>query len=338
MSLRLSTALCLMLLMSACSTDTPDTSVTTTQTEPPESEGEMHNPPEDMFTQVCENGEEMKGPWNNYLGITTLSSSESKAQGSSTKTLVEAGGVPTLIQNADGDLIAAFQWFPCDNEDAFDKVAISTSKDEGKTWSDPEPIEVDGLPDGYQRPFDPTLALLPDGQIRIYFTSNAKGMSTFGDDTNIYSAISDDGIHYTFEEGARFDLDGDPAYDSAVGYWDGLWHLITPNNGDEASTGSANHGVSEDGLEFEILDPIELDAEVNWTGNFLTKDDGLYFYGTPGGKGGKGNWFTFTEDGETWEEPSYLKNLGGDPAVTCFEDLSCLAIGVMMEQGLDEMK
>lgn len=329
--------LTIMILATACSTETA-----TSETENPEDlvvtepeaqtgNGTMTNPNiGKMYQEYCVEGQELEGPWNNDLSITTISSPNNKYQGSLQETFVESGGVPTVIQDAEGRLIAAFQWFTCDDESSFDQVAVSISENEGTTWSDPQPITIADYPEGYQRPFDPTLALLEDGRIRIYYTSNSKGFSTFGDDTNIYSAISEDGINYTFEEGARFDVDKDPAYDSAVGYWDGLWHIITPNNGDEPSTGSAHHGTSEDGLDFEILDSIQLADEVNWTGNFLAKEDGLYFYGTPSGP--DGNWFTFTEDGETWEEPSFIKNLGGDPAMVCFEDESCLAIGVMMGQ------
>jgi Neuraminidase (sialidase) len=239
---------------------------------------------------------------------------------------VEAGGVPTVIQDIEGRLIAAFQWFTCESAEAFDKVAVSISEDEGETWSDPELIEIEDFPEGYQRPFDPTLALLEDGRIRIYFTSNANGMTTFSGDTNIYSAISEDGIHYTFEEGVRFSLEEAAVYDSAVGYRDGLWHIITPKNTETPK--AAYHATSEDGLTFEQQDDIALDTEVNWTGNFLAKDDGLYFYGTPDGQ--TGNWWTMTSDGETWTDAEFLTTHGGDPAVVCIKEDRCLMITVQM--------
>jgi hypothetical protein len=51
-------------------------------------------------------------------------------------------------------------------------------------------------------PFDPTLVPLPDGRIRLYFTS-IHGRRLEEDIPAIYSAISADGIRYTFEPGRR---------------------------------------------------------------------------------------------------------------------------------------
>ncbi len=302
-------ALSLAVLLTACSSNTPDLAIS------------------QAYEQHCVQGEEGNGPWNNSLELTWMDGEgEVLSEG---ETLVEAGGVPSLIEDSEGRLIAAFQWFDCEDAETFDKVAVSFSEDQGESWSDPEPIEIANFPEGYQRPFDPTLVLLEDGRIRIYYTSNSKGMSTFGPDTNIYSALSEDGIHYTFEEGERFDLEEDAAFDSAVGYWNGLWHLTTPKNDGVPSSGEAHHGTSEDGLAFEVLDPIQLEEKMNWTGNFLAKADGLYFYGTPG-PNSKGNWFTKTEDGETWSPAEIMESSAGDPGVVCIEEDRCLAIGVSM--------
>ncbi len=72
----------------------------------------------------------------------------------------------------DGRLAAAFQHFPEHDERNFDRVAVCFSKDEGHTWSAPEPIVVEGMEEGLMRPFDPTIVPLPDGKVRLYFTSN----------------------------------------------------------------------------------------------------------------------------------------------------------------------
>src|SRR3989338_3365278 len=101
----------------------------------------------------------------------------------------ERAGVPSIIRDAKGRLIIAFQWFPENNQEHFDQVALMISKDDGLTWSEPESALFDGLPEDYQRPFDPTLTLTQDGDIRMYFTSNEHG---FGDpqEIEIYSALS----------------------------------------------------------------------------------------------------------------------------------------------------
>lgn len=83
----------------------------------------------------------------------------------------ERAGVVTVTRLADGRLIAAHQHFPANNEADFDKVAVRFSSDEGRSWSPPEVIRLRGLPEGMRFPFDPTLVVLADGRVRLYFTS-----------------------------------------------------------------------------------------------------------------------------------------------------------------------
>src|SRR5512140_384784 len=84
-------------------------------------------------------------------------------------------GVPTLARLGDGRLIAAHQHFPENDAAAFDKVAVRFSNDEGRTWTSATTIRLTGLPDGMRFPFDPTLVPLPDGRVRLYFTSVRTG-------------------------------------------------------------------------------------------------------------------------------------------------------------------
>ena len=98
-------------------------------------------------------------------------------------------GVPTLARMKDGRLIAAHQHFPEDNDADFDKVAVHFSSDEGKSWTAAEVINLTGLPEGMRFPFDPTLVPLPDGRIRLYFTS-LKGRRFEENRPAIFSAVS----------------------------------------------------------------------------------------------------------------------------------------------------
>ncbi len=314
----------LLVLATACSTNTPaDTST-------PNKPTGMSSPQATAFLQICVKEEQLQGPWNNNLDLQWLDE-EGDAFEEDPVTIVEAGGVPNLVQDADGRLILAFQWFSCDSEKTFDQVAVIFSDDEGKTWTEPEPITIADFPD-LQRPFDPTLAVLDDGRIRLYYTSSPEGTATFADETNIYSAISEDGIHYTYEEGIRFDVADMPGYDSAVGYWDGLWHMITPNNMPE-NTAGAHYGTSEDGLTFTMQDDLTFTSEqkLNWTGNFVAREDGLYFYGTPGMGQASSNWVAHLGK-NGWEDAVLIGTHGGDPAVACIAKDRCLMVSVVMGQ------
>ena len=88
------------------------------------------------------------GPWDNDL---LIASSKDGLIFEKPTVFTERGGVPHVARDSKNRLIAVFQWFPFDKADAFDKVALRISADNGKTWSDPAPIRVRDLPPGYQR-------------------------------------------------------------------------------------------------------------------------------------------------------------------------------------------
>ena len=166
------------------------------------------------------------GPWDNDVlvyKVDTAGQSERLAN-------FERAGVPTLARMFDGRLIAAHQHFPENNPDGFDKVAVRFSSDEGRTWTEPKVIRVVGLPEGMRFPFDPTLVPLPDGRLRLYFTGNFG--RTFDRSTpNIRSAISTNGVDYTFEPGTRFEVSEKLVIDCAVVLHRDVFHLFVPDNG-----------------------------------------------------------------------------------------------------------
>lgn len=245
---------------------------------------------------------EGKGPWNNDLRIVTGVTLDALSEPT---TFVERAGVPSLIQRMDGSLLAAFQWFPEDDEKAFDNIAVSKSFDDGATWSDPVSIKIFNYPEANQRPFDPTLVEIGDGHhVRLYFTS-----SPLGDTTTIHSAISDDGIEYEYE-GEVFAMDGVNAYDAAAVVYDDVWHLATPI----APDGGMYYATSSDGLTFTQQNDITNGQPLNWTGNFTTVDSTAYFFGTLSADI-DGIWFTDSNDMKTWSKASPLGiRLGADPA------------------------
>ncbi len=257
------------------------------------------------------------GPWNQDLLIATGNSFDNLGE---TETLVERAGVPSLIERADGSLLAVFQWFPEDNEDAFDRVAVIESEDGGSTWSDPEQIVIEDFPEGYQRPFDPTLALRDDGSVHLYFTTSTSEAPGPNASTIIGVASSSDGVTYTYL-GEAFSIDGIRLYDSAVVYWGDMWYMGTP----KSETGQYR-GVSSDGIAFERGDDVETEG-VNWTGNFTNVDDTVYFFGTPSGNG-LGSWYATSSDMETWSNPVSLELKLGDPAVCMTSDGNWIVIGV----------
>lgn len=142
----------------------------------------------------------------------------------------DSSGVPSAVRWRGDTLACVFQWFrQPDPSPTWDPVAVKFSYDNGASWSGPEPIDVNGLPPGYQRPFDPTLTVLDGDSLRIYFSSS-DGMPGMGLDStvNTYSAIGTDGIHYTFEPGARVDVSDNRVIDPAVIHFGPGWHYAAP--------------------------------------------------------------------------------------------------------------
>lgn len=262
------------------------------------------------------------GPWNNDVLVyrATTDGTTEKLE------TFDRAGVPTLARLRDGRLMAAFQNFPSDDERHFDRVAVRFSSDEGKTWTSAAPIEVDGMEEGLVRPFDPTLVPLPDGRIRLYFTSNRHRdfrMST----PQIYSAISHDGVHYTFEPGVRFGIDRRIVIDCAVVLHQDVFHLYSPDNGTAESffenerqhqpppAGRAYHATSTDGLTFTRADDVTLDDDVCWLGNAQSDGKAITFFGT-----GRGIFTATSADGVKWQPAGRLVIQGADPGAAAAKD------------------
>lgn len=247
------------------------------------------------------------GPWNFPLNIATSSDGITF---SSPVTFQDSAGVPSVVRWKGDTLVAVFQWFRLPNPSpTWDKVAVKFSYDNGLTWTQPVPIVVNNLPPSYQRPFDPTLAVLNSDSLRIYYSSS-DGMPTMGLDStvNTYSAISTDGIHYQFESLPRVDVADRPVIDPAVIYFNNSWHYIAPVG---APQEGAYHFISQNGLNFMRVADITSDNMHNWTGNYMKESNNeLRFYGS-----GENIWYNSTANGGVWNGYVNTNIQGGDPSV-----------------------
>ena len=266
------------------------------------------------------------GPWDNDVLVYRIS-----PDGRTEKLATfPRAGVSTVARLKDGRLIAAHQHFPADNDADFDKVAVHFSADEGRTWTQPEVVRLQGLPEGMRFPFDPTLVPLPDGRVRLYFTS-LKGRRLEEDRPAIYSAISNDGLNFVFEPGMRFGVSGRPVIDCAVALHAGVFHLFAPDNGagdnpgaarrepgDRSRAGVGYHATSIDGLQFTRQPDVQIEGQRRWLGAALSDGEALRFFGT-GGPGGV--WTATSADGGTWTLDEKLPRImGADPGAVKLGD------------------
>lgn len=260
------------------------------------------------------------GPWNEDLYFTKSNDGTNFGK---RNLFIEAAGVPSITQDSKGKLIAAFQWFPKEDTKHFDQVALVTSKDNGETWTKPQPMKIADFPSYYQRPFDPTVVALPNGKIRMYFTS-----ATYSSVSSIFSAISNDGINYIFETGRRYSVSNKMVIDSTAGKLGDTWHMIGSFDSPEAQ-GSGYHATSKDGLKFVKAAYINFGKDNICIGNILVLSKTFRFYGS-----GFKIWWTSSKNGNQWSNPVNTNVEGGDPAIVKLPNSEYLMIYV----GLPEKK
>ncbi len=256
------------------------------------------------------------GPWDNRLVLAR--SDDGLTFYETGQVLVEAGGVPDLLRDREGRIIAVYQYFPDSPEEAFDKIAVSISSDQGQSWQDPRVISIAGVPaDAARAPCDPDLVLLPDGRVRLYFTYDVHEGERGWPRT--CSAVSSDCVHFELEAGDRFADPPNPVLDPSVIRIGDRWHLYAQL---QARFGRNYHAVSDDGLSFTRMPDLETPG-MHMLGNAIEVADGYRFYGS--GPGGIVS--AFSEDGEGWRVEDRVR-LGatGDPGVLRLADGSFLMV------------
>ena len=257
------------------------------------------------------------GPWNNALMITT---SVDGVTFSAPVVFQDSAGVPSIVRWHGDTLIGAFQWFRLPSgSPSWDRVAVKFSYDKGMTWTSPTPILIPDLPADFQRPFDPTLAVTNSGKVRIFFSSGVAGTPVVDSLINTYSAIANDGIHYSYEPGPRFDHPTTHVIDPAIIYFRGMWHYLSPYS----LPNIAYHAISSDGLNFTRVGDIGSDMVRSWTGNYVVNDTNeLRFYGS----GGPFIWYNHSSNGGVWDGYVNTKVAGGDPSVLKIDPANYLMV------------
>jgi hypothetical protein len=268
------------------------------------------------------------GPWDNDILVYRLGE-DGAARRLST---FERAGVATVARMKDGRLIAAHQHFPERGAD-FDKVAVRFSSDEGDTWTEARTIRLSGLPEEMRFPFDPTLVPLPDGRIRLYFTS-VKGRRIDLHRPAIYSAISSNGTDYTVEPGIRFEVEGRPVIDCAVVLHKDVFHLYAPDNGEGGIPGTGSihqpprdgvgyHATSTDGLTFTKQPNVKITGRRRFLGGAVSDGEVIRFFGT----GSLGLWTATSENGQNWQVESRRFDFpGADPGAVKRRDGAWLVV------------
>lgn len=258
---------------------------------------------------------EGRGPWDGKLVMAT---SQDGLAFVGNEVLFAQAGVPNLLARPDGTLILTFQYFSFTDEELFDVIAYATSRDQGESWSEVQPVLLENLPEGSapsRVPMDPTLVEDENGGLRLYFTYHAKGKRH----AELYSAYAENGdiaSGFVVESDPALSIDQRGLLDPAVALFDGLWHHYSWREDSAANY----HSVSEDGITFLLQTDIAL--PMDFLGQVLKVDGGLRFYGTH-----EGNIVSaFSEDGYTWNMDAGRRGQGADPGVAQLPDGSFVMV------------
>lgn len=158
--------------------------------------------------------------------------------------LAEHASVPGAVMK-DGIIFVYFVDVSTDG--IKEQLGMVKSTDEGQTWTEPTTLTISGL--GDKATADPAAVITDDGQIRLYyFDINEprinKPASGIEPSNKIYSAISDNGVNFTQEDGVRLEYQG--AFDPDVLWVDGTWYMYTG----DLQGNKVNLATSSDGLTF----------------------------------------------------------------------------------------
>ncbi len=204
-----------------------------------------------------------------------------------------------------------FVYFVDVSEDGLkEQLGMVKSTDQGKTWSDQNTLTIDGL--GEKATADPDPVLLANGRIRLYYFDINEPRLDKPDNgvptTNkIYSAISEDGINFTQENGVRFERVG--IFDPDVNLFNNTWYLY----GGDIEGNQVVYATSTDGLTFK-------EGGVAYNGGAVPdvfEEGGLYYLFTAGINIATGVTPTsFTDSGSSFHGTSVT----ADPSVIKLEN------------------
>ncbi len=115
--------------------------------------------------------------------------------------ITDSADVPSIAEDSSGNLICVYQLFKGGmGSSNWDKIGSMTSTDNGVNWSANNYLNITGFTGTNQRAFDPTITITSDNKYRLYF-SYCPNTMILDSTCDTYSAISTDGINFTFESG-----------------------------------------------------------------------------------------------------------------------------------------
>jgi len=212
--------------------------------------------------------------------------------------LLEHASVPDAILRPDGSV-----WVYFVNGNPGQHAIFIAERQPDGTLETIDCVRLDGAING--NAVDPDIVLLPDGRYRLYYFQGwfVEGGPPPPDQPHpMYSAISDDGVHFTVE-GVGLSLDGGGT-DPTVARWDDDTWLMTVTHPDGVLL-----ATSPDGVAFTLTGQT-FDQGISELWRFEDRVR-LYVTGMSGFQIHES-----TDGGEEWSElSSMVRILGADPSM-----------------------
>ncbi|MCO6435997.1 MAG: exo-alpha-sialidase [Phycisphaerae bacterium] len=171
---------------------------------------------------------------------------------------------PDLFRMPGGTLLALFDHAPDTATPNRYAAHVCFSRDDGKTWSRPQPVDITDRAKRRHLAIQGDIFLAPDGIIRLYFVepvADARASRSGGNRSHfrLRSAVTRDGIHYRLDERFRAPDWGDRVADPTPIVIDNRVHLLirAAENEDDKSS-ALRHAVSRDARRFARLAPPDL--------------------------------------------------------------------------------
>ncbi|MBI4631155.1 MAG: exo-alpha-sialidase [Chloroflexi bacterium] len=196
----------------------------------------------------------------------------------------DQANVPDMIVDEQGQIFLYYTISKVDN--IKDACVVAISSDNGKTWVY-KLVKFKGIE--RQALSDPDVVRLPDGTIRLY------GTTQIGKNIGIVVGESRDGI--TFDvRGTAFEVAGENALDSITYQFGGQWHILTLAN---ENIENMFYGTSSDGLKFTYKERVTFKADnrpyAPSNGIAVNNGDRMYAFTIPDIRS------FFSTDGKTWK-------------------------------------
>jgi prepilin-type processing-associated H-X9-DG protein len=228
---------------------------------------------------------------------------------------------PSLAQLPDGQLLAIFD-VPAGTGRPETVLALSRSRDNGRSWSAPQPLQIPRPRTAHWRPAGGQIVVMPDGTVRLYFVNGhpalpqpvaSPGATTPSAPPTIHCAVTRDGVNYRLDEGFQMPPSDARRERPVLLRATEDIHLFLTAVGRDCG---GEHWLSADGRRFHPA-PGPLPVELAGLRSVVAAGSGYAAYlVTPGGVRR-----CFSKDARTWTADAGLCVTGPwEPAVTRLRD------------------